>query len=347
MFNQLYQVYFQEGLEVEPTMDVVFSETQAKQVVLDFYNQKLVELNHQGEVVFEDYEQLQAWLKLHPQSNYQAWYETLSMDADDKKSISDEVGLAVASDLEVPYLTKQSWQDLSDNLYGLLYQQGVDIEKAMLERLMAKAYEMTSDESASKGGSPQEAESLQKSDEDEVWLIHIGEEDVGLYLGRNYIDSASKSDLQVYEDVVSTAEMLAQRQGARVKMHRFETLPPEWCWSKVENILQQACIISCQPQLLVRLKEAPYLKVNDLIPTKIEWFDAAFQAFIKRGDEQLEVVQFKFQKGNVTESITLTIEHIVHAVEVAKDFWVCSDTYGTQIKLSNAHNPTHISSLLR
>jgi len=134
MFNQLYQVYFQEGLEVEPTMDVVFSETQAKQVVLDFYNQKLVELNHQGEVVFEDYEQLQAWLKLHPQSNYQAWYETLSMDADDKKSISDEVGLAVASDLEVPYLTKQSWQDLSDNLYGLLYQQGVDIEKAMLER---------------------------------------------------------------------------------------------------------------------------------------------------------------------------------------------------------------------
>lgn len=193
MFNQLYQVYFQEGLEVEPTMDVVFSETQAKQVVLDFYNQKLVELNHQGEVVFEDYEQLQAWLKLHPQSNYQAWYETLSMDADDKKSISDEVGLAVASDLEVPYLTKQSWQDLSDNLYGLLYQQGVDIEKAMLERLMAKAYEMTSDESASKGGSPQEAESLQNSDEDEVWLIHIGEEDVGLYLGRNYIDSASKS----------------------------------------------------------------------------------------------------------------------------------------------------------
>lgn len=350
MSTNLYQVFFQEDSRAEPKIDVVFSEEEAKKAVLDFYQDKVSTITDKP-FSFQDLTSVEVWHKAYPNVEAKAWYDGLVVEDEVPETEviqSHSVSLSnqgLAEDSMVSQVIQSNL--LADQLFPLLHQAGLDVERAQLRRLVDKAYHHALEALESASDSESSVEANHQAEEDEVWLIHVGDQDVGLYLGETYIDSASKSEQHVFDEVVSTAEMLAQRQKTSVKRHFFEDMPRDWSWSKVETILTQVGILSQQPKLLMRLKDAPYVKVNDLIPTKVHWFEAAYKAYIQKGQEELELIRFDFNKGELLETVSLTVDQIANAVEVTKDYWVCGDLYGTEILFSNHLNPTHISSLLR
>lgn len=350
MSSKLYQVFFQEDSKTEPKIDVAFSEEDAKKAVLGFYQDKVSTIIDTP-FSFQDITSIDAWHKAHPNVEAKAWYDGLVVEdeAFETEAIQpDPVSLSRSGLLEGSMVSQLIQSDLlADQLFALLHQAGLDIERGQLRRLVDKAYHHALDALESASDSESSIEANPQPEEDEVWLIYVGGQDVGLYLGETYIDSASKSEQHVFDEVVSTAEMLAQRQKTSVKRHFFEDMPNDWSWSKIETILTQAGILSQQPKLLMRLKDAPYVKVNDLIPAKVHWFETTYKAYIQKGQEDLELIRFEFNKGELLETVSLTVDQIATAVEVTKDYWVCGDLYGTEILFSNHLIPTQLSSLLR
>jgi len=320
----LYEVFYQELDNEAPDSDIVFSLDEAKASAVDFFNE-IIEEQFPNTPLLKHYTEIEDFKAAHPHLTQNCWFKELS-----KSTPEPEAEQPSPSQPHIPFSTEQ----IAQKLQVLLQTENVFIHVSKLQPLLEQAIE---EAQAPQTANPQSDEIIPT--EDQVWLVHIGQKDLALYEGENYIDSASKEAPDEVEEILASAQMLAERNKIEIHSHSFDYLHPDWTWAEVDKILIKSGLISNQSSLLSLLQLTSIIKVDEIVTQQITFYDEAFKNYLNRGEVDADVVKFTLNKSGYEYDVYLTVKEIIDAVEIKPGHWICADLGATQLEFNISQVP--------
>lgn len=321
--TELYEVFYQDLQEETPDSDIVFSLDEAQMAVIDFYNEIIAEQFPKTEHL-KTYTDAEAFKALHPKLIQNCWFQKVipsneTSTTDCQKNITPDF----STDL------------VAAKLQELLQSENIFINLIKLQPLLEEAIKEAQKPTVDQFPSP--SETPNPNTNDSVWLVHIAEDDIALYEEENYIDSASKTSQNEMKEIISSAQMLAERNKTEVQLHYFKKFKKNWTWADVDKILIKSGLISSKNNLLPLLKGASIIKVDGVITQDIKFYDSAYQDYISLGEDKAGLVKFKLNKSGHKYNAYLTVKEVINAIEVKPNQWICADLGATQLEFNVAH----------
>lgn len=348
--NTLYEVFFQDHPNANILSDVVFSLADAETSIEDYYADMA---NRQGLPPFEfsSLEEIQEHVEAHPSFLPRAWWQSVEDSDTDSSTQEAQTGQPQTSPTQTDLnssnepsrqlINNSCVEQVGIHLQELLQQNNLHLSVIQVQNLLSKAIDQANAQldAAQPNVTPSElAVPTQLNDENTPWLIKVGENDIALYFGEKYFDSADENSPQTYEEIMSTAKMLAEKYQTSVKTHHFSKLPQDWCWSDIDKILQNSGLISQKTTLFEQLRAAKRLKINGGITTESLFLDEALMKYLKTGNENQDVFRAKVQTDDEEYPVYLTIKDILSAIEIKPKHWSCNDLSQTEILILDEGN---------
>lgn len=342
--STLIEVFFQDSPEGKISNDIVFDEAEAQALVLDFYNSQL--LTHQLSIpLLKDYQDCLKLQQNTPNLPFKSGYE-IEKPTNENLTIPPKIATSASSKTQShssPTLSQPALEKLSFALQELLWEEKIHLPPGKVLQLLEQAQQLANTSSSYEHPKPLEA-----TPHETVWLIQIGHEDLGLYLGNNYLDSAELSNQAECKVLLEDAQMLAEKYRAELKEHYFEHLPEGWRWTDVDKIMVKSGLFShAKTPLMVALREAKSIKINGQLVAEFEFYESAFDDYVKHGLSQEDLLRLRVDIHRPELDVYLTVEEIINATQVKSNQWVCFDSEATELTINHVTAEASISSLLR
>lgn len=310
--KKIFEVYYQDSPTSEITTDVVFSRYDAESSILDYFNERILQQTDSN-IQLKDFLEIQRFQQLHPEFQAKAWF--------------------IALDEHTPNVV--SLDSIGSELKQLLQEEDISLPKPKVKELLEESL-----------SNAQQKQEVAQEDED-VWLVQVGEDDIAVYLGQHYIDAVSKSDGDDFEDIIATAQLFSERNQTDIKKHQFTQPPKNWNWAKIEKIMDKSGLRGGQPCLLDYLRQATSVKINQQTNKCFELKEEAYQRYISTGDGSQDFFEAQVMEEGEDVVLFLSIDDLVNAIEVKPNTWICNDIAATELVIDQTTGLISISSLLR
>lgn len=345
----LYEVYYQDLPDSEVEKDIVFSIEEAREAVLNFYNDcikkylsDVVEpLTTYGEVALLQNQYAR-------QLKGKAWFVAVQDDShleqdsqsdlvlngkpnqiEDVMSSSAMSAYALSDEVNPLFFTT-----LTENLKQNLRQKRVVLTDSEIHQVVSDALWRDVAEASLAMQSEASLQNYSAANPD-VYLILVKDNDAAVYFGTEYIDAADQANNDDLQAIIDTAQMLSEKYQAQVITHHFIDMPNNWSWATVETILKSSGVMaSDKSNLLTVLHDIESLRLSinsQAVVTGFEYHQEAFNAYVNCGDATQEVFSIDLEHHSEKDQINLTVEEVVKAIEIEPDRWICSDLLSTEL----------------
>lgn len=373
-FNSaIYEVYYQDSPEQEAEKDIVFSLVEAEEAVLDFYNDCIQKYLADEQVEpLTSYEEVALLQNQYArQLKGKAWFVAVQDDSDlldyqEPAALQELKNRLNAMDGDLSHHHSQSvaetnvfadtlhasfFSSLTANLKEGLAQKKVVLSDSEIHQIVSHAlWKDVADEAME--AQSEASMSTYASASPDVLLILVKDDDAAVYFGADYIDAADQKNDDDLQEIVDTAQMLAEKYQTKVHTHHFSDMATGWSWSSIETILKACGIMpSDKPNLLMLLQDIESLRLSinaQAVVTGFEFHHEAFDAYLHVGDKSQVVFSMDVEQIFEGDRIELTVEEVVKAVEVHPNHWVCGDFFATELFINpRKYFNTSVYNLLR
>lgn len=338
-------VNYQDSPDSDIEQDVVFSQEEAEQSLLAFYNQ-IIKTYFPDFSLLDSFQSLENLQKTYDLDQYgKCWLEDLTLPDEDLQLDTSFLN-PVSSDTDQPVLFTVLTQNLSDSLE----QEGVHLSNARIHEIVSNALWQKALLESSFNRIDEERKSSLEAIFTQVLLVFVGQLEVAVYLDDEYIDSGKFENHQPPEVVIDTAKMLAEKYQIQLIQHHFVSLDDGWSWTHIEEILQACGIMpEHKRRLLAELLVSEKVSLFDGNKYQLNWHKEGLSRYVEYGETEHDLVELVHPSDD-SQNITLMIEDVVHAVEASENHWVCADVMATEISILDVNIGLHaenIMSLLR
>lgn len=334
--STMFEVCFQKHPDAEVEKDVAFSQEEAEEAVLEFYNE-LIQESFDSVNPLQSYEEIELFKSQFAKDiPGKAWLKKIDQPEQAPKKPEESTDVY---EFHFPDPTSSHYElfnQLIFNLAETLKQQGIQLPPAKLHEVVSKSFWNSFPEENLLSGPVEQAPEVEQEQaiEQSILLVYVGDQEAAVYMGDEYIDSANSQygeDLQV---IVDTAKMLSEKYEVELKTHRFQFMTQDWSWTRVEQVLKSTGIMpSSRKNLLKLLLDHPTIEMANVVIQGYEIDAAALEKFKTTGEGGQDLLTIQVQRDTREYKVMLTVDEVAKAVEISDHHWGCADQTSTEITL--------------